>query len=222
MHSRFRLMKVQILIAAIVLPAITRAQDTAPADPQATPLVQPTPMEDPALPMPGEESGGASSLLPESNAIPEHKQPVSERPEGPRVSRSSNDSEKRLEKAREIAMRNPHAIALFKLAKRASSSKAKHRYLRSYYTAVCERMRKLEPDLKSAIDAYQEQKTGESVVVGSTRTTKHSTVHRSRLHHHHFAQVHRYHHHYRVYDPPEYEDYPPPPPGFYGPPPGWD
>jgi hypothetical protein len=212
-------MKWPILFAAIFLPAFAGAQEASPPAPQPSPVQGPTPIEDPALPMPGDESTGAPILLPESTAIPENKMPAVDKPVEHRLASPVDSSANRLEEVREIAARNPHAMVLLKLAKKAASSKAKRRYLRAYYTTVCGRMRKLEPDLKSAIDAYEEQKTGESAISNSAPSKRRVTVNRSRMQHRASAQLRR-HHRYRQYEPPEYEDYPPPP-FFYGPPPGW-
>jgi hypothetical protein len=218
-------MKLPILFAAIFLPALAGAQETSPATPQTPAAQDPIPMEDPALPMPGEEPTGSPGLLPESTAIPESKTPVADKPlehratSEHRAASHVDSATKRLEEARETAARNPHAMVLMKLAEKASNSKVKRRYLRAYYTTICGRMRKLEPDLRPAIDAYEEQKTGQSAASSAVATKHQATVHRSKIHRRATAQLHR-RHRYRLYEPPEYEDYPPQP-FFYGPPPGW-
>jgi hypothetical protein len=219
MHFPETRMKLPILFIAIVLPAWAVGQDASPPAPQATPVQTSRPMDDLALPLQGEEPNGAPTLLPESAAIPDHKVPTLESLKKGRLTRQHDSSARRLEEAREIAVRSPHAAALLKRAKSASSSKTKRRYLRAYYMAVCGRMRKLEPNLKSEIDAYEVQKTAESIAPNATPSRKRSIVHRTRLYHRHVMRTHRYHHYGRVYGPPEYEDYPPP--FFYGLPPGW-
>ncbi len=53
-------------------------------------------------------------------------------------------------------MNSPRAAYLLKRARHSSNSAARHLYLRAYYVAVASQMRKLDPNLKSSIAAYEE------------------------------------------------------------------
>jgi len=121
-----------------------------------------------------------------------------------------------------MAMGNPRVTYLLKRARKSSSASARRLYLRAYYSTLAARMRKLDPGLKSSIDAYEEAKVHQ--IAGSASPSNGSS-HRSRSHRqmaggsHHgsrrIATRHRYERMMILYDP--YGPYLPP----YGPPWAW-
>jgi hypothetical protein len=214
-------MKALVILSVSVLIAVgmSEAQDS---DPKSSPTPDPTlsEVQEPALPTPEatpEDAGPA--LLPESNELPANpgaKQPI--RASINRVSTKPSAKETdRFDEIQSMAMSNPRAAYLLKRARNSSSAAARRTYLRAYYSTVAARMRKLDPELKGSIDAYEEEKVHQ--VAGSASN---DSYHRSRSHHtvtrkpHHrsrrVAAHHRYERRMIIYDP--YGPYLPP----YGPP----
>jgi hypothetical protein len=180
----------------------------APASPR-------TETDEPDLPVPERNPVDSSpSLLPE-------RAPVDYSINRKAVASPSRDIEKkqRFERIRLQAMNNPHAVYLLKRATHALKSATRRSYMRTYYVNVAERMRKLDPELKLSIDAYEEAGMKEA---GGNLATKHPTFHRTarrmaarkaRYANHH---SHSHHHRYQramVIDDPYGPDYPP-----FGPP----
>jgi hypothetical protein len=219
-------MKALVILAVSVLIAVgmSEAQDS---DPKSSPTPDPTSSEvqEPALPTPEatpEDAGPA--LLPESNELPAN--PGANQPIKASISRVSTKASARetdrFDEVQSKAMSNPRAAYLLKRARNSSSAAARRTYLRLYYSTVAARMRKLDPELKGAIDAYQEEKVHQ--VAGSASS---DSYHRSRSHHtanreprHRSRRVAAHHHYgrtmimYDPYGPYQYGPYMPP----YGPP----
>ena len=214
-------MKALVILSVSVLIAVgmSEAQDS---DPKSSPTPDPTSseMQEPALPTPEttpEDAGPA--LLPESNELPANpgaKQPIKASINRVSTKPSTRETD-RFDEVQSKAMSNPRAAYLLKRARNSSSAAARRSYLRAYYSTVAARMRKLDPELKGSIDAYEEEKVHQ--VAGSASN---DSYHRSRSHHatarepHHRSRRVATHHHYGrmtiIYDP--YGPYMPP----YGPP----
>ena len=214
-------MKALVILSVSVLIAVgmSEAQDS---DPKSSPTPDPTSseMQEPALPTPEttpEDAGPA--LLPESNELPASpgaKQPIKASINRVSTKPSTRETD-RFDEVHSLAMSNPRAAYLLKRARNSSSAAARRTYLRAYYSTVAARMRKLDPELKGSIDAYEEEKVHQ--VAGSASN---DSYHRSRSHHtttrepHHRSRRVATHHHYGrmtiIYAP--YGPYMPP----YGPP----
>jgi hypothetical protein len=180
-------------------------------------------MEEPALPVSEPDPANPGpGLLPETGELPS-RLPAN----APAKSSSMRSSTQRtlnregqFDTVRSLAMENRHAAYLLKRARQSSNSASRRRYLRAYYMTVASRMRKLDPTLKSSINAYEESKLHE---LSAARTlTGRRSSHRSRLHRtarlagHHKPRRVSYENRYRrimVIDAPYGPDFPP-----YGPP----
>ncbi len=221
-------MKSLVILSVSVLIAVTmaEAQDSEPKS-SPTPSPASSEMEEPALPTPEATPGDAGPiLLPESSELPAN--PAAEQPTKASINRAATKETVRFDEIQSMAMSNPRAAYLLKRARNSSSAAARRAYLRAYYSTVAARMRKLDPQLKSSIDAYEEEKVQQ--VAGSAspsngshhRSFSHRTV--TRELHHRSRRVAAHHHYQRMmimYDPyydPYYGPYMPymPP---YGPPP---
>ena len=215
-------MKSLVILSVSVLIAVGRseAQDS---DPKSSPTPDPTSseMQEPALPTPEANPGDAGpALLPESNELPANpgaKQPTRASINQVSTKPSARETD-RFDEVQSMAMSNPRAAYLLKRARNSSSAGARRVYLRAYYSTVAARMRKLDPELKGSIDAYEEEKVHQ--VAGSASN---DSYHRSRSHHtvtrgphHRSRRVAAHHRHERmmiIYDP-----YGPYPYGAYMPP----
>jgi len=121
---------------------------------------------DPALPAAagGAENQGSPELLPEATQLPA-PQPLLPFPAGksePQPQPSSpvsveqmREDAKRLDQLQAIAGHSPRAIYLLEQARTAMNIEARRNYLRAYYTAICTRMRRLEPTLAGSIAAFE-------------------------------------------------------------------
>jgi hypothetical protein len=213
----------KLLLVVFGWTASVRAQESSPT---------PNAVDEPALPnskleIPHPPSVG---LLPESGALPEPTPRPTPGIYFPLKTKNTVVAStgkppllpKRFEEVRSIAMRNPHVAYLLQRANKASTSSARRRLMRSYYLAVCARMRVLEPGLKSSINAYQAEKTGASTKVSNAKTgNTQSSGSKRRSHHtrnastgtHSIRHKHAYSH--RVIYPSDYD--PDAPYGPYGP-----
>jgi hypothetical protein len=145
-------------------------------------------MEEPALPTSeGNPSNSEPSLLPESGQLP-----AGPSAKVPAKFSSTQASPKRLaeiderfDRIRSLAMSNPRANYLLKRARNSSNSASRRTYLRAYYMTLASRMRRLDPKLKSYIDAYEEARIHEvspgralPARAGSHRRSVHRTTSR--------------------------------------------
>jgi len=204
-----------LIVAATVL--LAKAEDSPPTvepSPQATGAET----NEPALPTPeGSVPVSAPGLLPESSELPEHV-PV-ERPISHKSAASGQKiaavEDQHFDNIRLQAMKNSRAVYLLKRADHSSKSSSRRSYLRAYYANVAEHMRRLDPALKSSINAYEEAKMqelgGEKTPVHTSQATHHHLTRKSRYVSHH---THPHHHRYwrPVYDEDPYG------PDYYGPP----
>jgi hypothetical protein len=136
---------------------------------------------EPTLPAPDENSQGSDAdLLPKSGELPAVPT-KSGRASRSRVEAGLNSGsadEGRFEEVRLRAMESPRAAYLLKRARSSSHTASRRAYLRAYYAAMASRMRKLDPSLKTSINAYEESKIRE--IGGSGGLTKEGSSHRSR------------------------------------------
>jgi len=123
---------------------------------------------DPALPAAagGAEIQGSPELLPEATQLPA-PQPLLPFPAGksepqpqpqpspPVSAEQMREDAKRLDQLQAIALQSPRAIYLLEQARTAINIEARRNYLRAYYTAICTRMRRLEPALAGSIAAFE-------------------------------------------------------------------
>ena len=123
---------------------------------------------DPALPATagGTEIQGSPELLPEATKLPA-PQPLLPFPAGksepqpqpqpspPVSAEQMRGDAKRLEQLQSIAMHSQRPIYLLEQARTAINIEARRNYLRAYYTAICTRMRRLEPALAGSIAAFE-------------------------------------------------------------------
>jgi hypothetical protein len=217
---------------AIISLALAAGLATASAEDLPLPAASPRPsaseMEEPALPEPeAAPSNPEPDLLPQSDELPVRPPSGPPLKLSPGVASPQEPLEKggRFDEIRTLAMSDRRAAYLLKRARHSSNSASRHVYLRAYYVTVASRMRKLDPKLKSSIDAYEEAQIQE--ISGGHAATVRAPIHRSRVRatasrelHHRSHRV-SYEHRYRRYIIIDYPYGPPPfgpefPP--YGPP----
>jgi hypothetical protein len=220
-------MKWQAIISLVV------AAGLATASAEDSPLPSPSPkpgtseMEEPALPAPeAAPSNLEPDLLPGAGELP--ARPPSEVPSKLSPDRASppvsSEKEGRFDEIRSLAMSDLRAAYLLKRARHSSNSASRRLYLRAYYVTVAARMRKLDPKLKSSIDAYEEAQIHE--IYGAQASTARVSSHRSRVHgtasreRRHRSHKVAYQHRYRRFINIDYPYGPPYGPEFgpYGPP----
>jgi hypothetical protein len=218
------------LVIMIMMPvAFANAEEASSA--AKTPSAGDTDTNEPVLPTPeGESQSPESGLLPEEGALP--TKPPPETPQTKdhsttEVSSNASETDARFEKIRSLAMDSPRALYLLKRAHSTSHSSVRRVYLREYYATLAAQMRKLDPGLKSSINAYEESKIQE--ISGTdkavTRTSSHRTGSRhfaSREPHHRshrLSSSYRYRRMIIIEDPygAPYFPFGPPPPPMYGP-----
>ena len=176
-------MKWQAIISFVLLSTLgaVRAEDSPSQSP--TPSSNASEMEEPALPtLETAPSNPAPDLLPESGELPASRpaEVSTTLTSAPGSTQRVSEKEGRFDEIRSLAMSNKRAAYLLKRARSSSSSGSRRAYLRAYYITVASRMRKLDPKLKSSIDAYEDAKMHE---VSGTRSLTAGAFHRSRQHH---------------------------------------
>jgi hypothetical protein len=162
--------------------AVANAEESPSQSPSPNPSS--SELDEPALPTPeAAPSNPEPGLLPESGELPARPPAgVPAKLSSPRVAPLNGlEKEGRFDEVRSLAMNNPRAAFLLKRARFSSNSASRRTYLRAYYITVASRMRKLDPKLKSSIDAYEEAKIHE--VSGTRTSTARTFSHRSRPQH---------------------------------------
>jgi hypothetical protein len=164
---------------ALILLAVgaASAQETEPTPSATVPQSSSVPEERngqtgvPApVPTATPEAQEVPQLLPESNELPaQPTQSVLPRdliPEGakplipgaipnPTSAEQLEKDKVRFRQLRTIAVRDPYAIYFWRRARLEQTDEMKREYLRVYYVTMCDKMRKLEPRLKTMIDAFE-------------------------------------------------------------------
>jgi hypothetical protein len=183
-------------------------------------------MEEPALPTSeGTPSNSEPSLLPESGELPAPSTKVPANfSSTPASSHRLTEIDERFERIRSLAMSNPRANYLLKRARNSSNSASRRTYLRAYYMTLASRMRRLDPKLKSYIDAYEEARIHEvspgrvlPARASSHRRSTHRTTSREVHHRSHTAYSGNRYRRMMIIDDrygPEFSPYGPPW-GFY-------
>jgi hypothetical protein len=209
-------------LAFVMMLAALDAQD-APS-PVTDPSSSPSDAAEPVLPMPdANPSGSDTDLLPKSGELPPvpTKRVRESRSPAEADLKEESASEGRFEEVRLRAMDSPRATYFLKRARSSSHAASRRAYLREYYAALASRMRKLDPNLDSSINAYEEAKIRE--IGGGDSSTMEGSSHRSKTRHIVSREPHRRSHRmtsrYRerrliIIDYPWGSQYPP-----YGPPP---
>jgi hypothetical protein len=209
-------MQREAIISLVLMAALAASAEVLPPQ-RPTPGQDASEVEEPALPTPeAAPSNPGPGLLPESGELPDRPPP---KLSSMRIS-TRKAPEARFEIIRSLAMGDRRATHLLRRAKQSSNSASRKIYLRAYYTAVASRMRKLDPKLKSSINAYEEEKLRELRAVRNSTarvSTHHSRIHRSaRLAGHHrwrkLSEERRYRR-FIIIDAPYGPEFPP-----YGPP----
>ena len=216
-------MKREAIISLALMAALAPVNGEVLRPQPVSPTVSTGEVEEPALPAPeADPTNPGPGLLPETGELPSRPPAkVSAKLSSTRTpAQPALNKERRFEVVRSLAMENRHAVYLLKRARRSSNSASRRTYLRAYYVTVASRMRKLDPKLKSSINAYEESKLHE--LSGAGTSTERGSTHRSRLHRtarlagHHRSRPVSYENRYRriiVIDAPYGPDFPP-----YGPP----
>jgi hypothetical protein len=170
--------KASIPLALMALVAVANAEDLPSAPP--SPSHSTGEMEEPALPA-SESSPSAPEpgLLPESGELPARPAPAKR--SSPRaLTRQALEKGARFDAVRSLAMDNRRAISLLRRARQSSNSISRRTYLRAYYLTVASRMRRLDPEMKSSINAYEEAKLHE--LSGTGTSSSRASSHRARRH----------------------------------------
>jgi hypothetical protein len=216
-------MKREAIISLALMAALAVVKGENLPSQTVLPALSKDEMEEPALPVSEPDlTNPGPGLLPETGELPSQppaKAPAKLSSRGSPTLRALN-KEGRFNTVRSLAMENRHAAYLLKRARQSSNSASRRAYLRAYYVTVASRMRKLDPKLKSSINAYEESKLHE--LSGARTLTERRSSHRSRLHRtarlagHHRPRRVPYENRYRrimVIDAPYGPDFP-----SYGPP----
>jgi hypothetical protein len=203
-----------------LLLAVTALNAQEAADPASSPSS--SEMGEPDLPIPDlspQEPG--ADLLPKSDELPAvSPKPVRTSQSGVEAAQTEvPTSDGRFEEVRLRAMDSPRAAYLLKRAQSSSHAASRRAYLREYYITLAYRMRKLDPKLRSSINAYEESKIRE--ISGSSPTerpphrsgTRHVASHEPHRRSHRITSRYQYRRQIEPYGP----DYPP----YYGPQPPW-
>lgn len=114
-------------------------------------------------------------LLPEPNFLP--PPPQSRGNETPFSMASAEpkhtpQDESRFREIKDTAMGSSRANYLLKEAKGALSTEARKNFLRAYYYTVCAQMRRLEPNLKPMIQAYETEEIQKIAAEGGSAHAK--------------------------------------------------
>jgi len=135
--------------------------DTSPSSsPSPAPAVGPRVIES-ALPEGTPQEQAPTVLLPEPNFLPP---PPPQTPGSETVltmasaeGKRTPQDESRFKEIKDTAMGSARASYLMKEAKGALSGEARKNFMRAYYYTICAQMRRLDPNLKLLIQAYESE-----------------------------------------------------------------
>jgi hypothetical protein len=126
--------------------------------PSPTPAITAAELESP-LPEGTPQEQLPTVLLPEPNFLPPPppQTPGNETPFTMATAepRRTPQDESHFKEIKDTAMRSARAGYLLKEAKGALSTEARKNFMRAYYYTVCAQMRRLDPNLKPSIQAYE-------------------------------------------------------------------
>jgi hypothetical protein len=149
--------------------------DTSPSSsPSPTPAMAPQVIES-ALPEGTPQEQPPTVLLPEPNFLPP---PPAQTPGNETVLtmasgevRRAPQDELHFKEIKDAAMGSSRANYLMKEANGALSTEARKNFLRAYYYTVCAQMRRLDPNLKPMIQAYESEEIQKIAAVGGSSHT---------------------------------------------------
>jgi hypothetical protein len=152
--------------------------DAAPSPlptPSAAPATMTEEIESP-LPNGTPQEQPPTVLLPEPNFLPPPppQTPGNETPytEASAEPKHTPEDESRFKEIKDSAMGSTRANYLLKEAKGALSTEARKNFMRAYYYTVCAQMRRLDPNLRSMIQAYQAEEIQKIATEGGGAHTK--------------------------------------------------
>ena len=144
--------------AAVPAPA-TMTEEIESALPDGTPQEQPATVllpEPNFLPPPPPQTPGNETPFTMASAEPKH----------------TPEDESRFKEIKDSAMGSTRANHLLKEAKGALSTEARKNFMRAYYYTVCAQMRRLDPNLRSMIQAYQAEEIQKIAAEGGSARAK--------------------------------------------------
>jgi hypothetical protein len=161
-----------VLATFYLLGSATADEPTPVAAPSPSPIpaITPAEMESP-LPQGSPQEQLPTILLPEPNFLPPPppQSPGSETGftmASAEPKRTPQD-ESRFKEIKDTAMGSVRANYLLKEAKRALSTEARKNFMRAYYYTVCAQMRRLDPNLRPMIQAYESEEIQKVATQGS-------------------------------------------------------
>src|SRR5258708_32727447 len=138
----------------------TKSNPSPSSSPTPAPAVGPGVIES-ALPEGTPQKQAPTVLLPEPNFLPP---PPTQTPGSETVltmasaeGRRTPQDESRFKEIKDAAIGSARANYLMKEAKGALSSEARKNFMRAYYYTICAQMRRLDPNLKLMIQAYESE-----------------------------------------------------------------
>lgn len=150
--------------------------DTSPSPSPSPAAVMAPQVIESALPEGTPQEQPPTVLLPEPNFLPP---PPAQTPGSETVLAMAPDDgkrtpqdESRFKEIKDAAMGSARANYLMKEAKGALSSEARKNFLRAYYYTVCAQMRRLDPNLRPMIQAYESEEIQKIAVVGGSHAGK--------------------------------------------------
>jgi hypothetical protein len=175
------------LVGSIFYALILQAQEPTPS-PSASRIPLRSHHDDSGMPDGVQQSQNVPELLPKSDAlpgtgggafdpIPHAGASATPTPISPEQQKRN---EARLAEIRNSAMRSARPIYLLEQSRSALTDEARKNFLRAYYYSVCAEMRRMEPDLKPMINAFEREQIralakGRSSLVTVARRSKTST-----------------------------------------------
>jgi hypothetical protein len=117
---------------------------------------------------------GAGAFDPVPNPVPNVSATPTPTPISPEQQKRN---EARLAEIRNSAMRSVRPIYLLEQSQKALTDEARRNFLRAYYYSVCAEMRRMEPDLKSMINAFEQEQIR---ALAKGRSPLVTVVHRSK------------------------------------------
>ena len=176
-------MESKVWVLAVFLlsgPALADEPKSA-ASPPASPSSSPAPatmaaeIESP-LPDGTPQEQPPTVLLPEPNFLPPPpaQTPGNETPFTMALAEAKHtpQDESRFKEIKDTAMGGSRANYLLKEAKGALSTEARKNFLRAYYYTVCAQMRRLDPNLRPMIQAYETEEIQKIAVEGGSAHAK--------------------------------------------------
>jgi hypothetical protein len=183
------------LVGSIFCAVILQAQEPTPSS-TASRIPLRSHHDDSGMPQGAQQPQNVPELLPKSDAlpgtgtgafdpvpnpVPDAVPSASATPTPTPISpEQQKRNEARLTEIRNSAMRGARPIFLLGLSQSALTDEARRNFLRAYYYSVCAEMRRMEPDLKPMINAFEQEQIrglakGRSPLVTVAHRSKPST-----------------------------------------------